>query len=262
MRNLAFVVSYDGSSYNGFQSQPFGNTIQDMLEKAIFELTGEVVKVYGSGRTDAGVHAQAQMVNFYTDAQISVERFSLAMNTRLPKDIVVLRAAVVPDGFHARRHALQKTYQYTIQRTKFPDVFERGYRFHHPLRLDIEAMRTALKYFECTHDFTSFCSVKSAKGSHVRTIMEARLEFEPSPPDWYGEAGVIRIYITGNDFLHNMVRIIVGTLLQVGEGKRKAEEIPAILAAMSRQKAGPTAEAHGLMLWDVQYDLPGITFYS
>lgn len=253
MRNLKMVVSYDGTSYSGFQTQPNRNTIQDKLEEAVAILTGETVKIHGSGRTDAGVHARGQVINFQIDSVIPVERWSLAMNARLPEDIVVRHTEEVALNFHARRSAKRKTYQYTIQRTKFADVFHRRTRFHHPTKLNVEAMREALTYLEGKHDFTSFCTTRSPVGSHVRTIYEAGLEFNPDPAGGDGDAGVIHITLTGSGFLYNMVRIITGTLLQIGEGKRSADDMGLILKAKDRNAAGPTAMAHGLILWDVSY---------
>lgn len=253
MRNIAMVIGYDGSSYSGFQTQPDGNTIQDKLEEAVAILTGEKVKIYGSGRTDAGVHARGQVINFHTDSQIPIERWCLALNARLPADIRAFQAWLAPDDFHARKSAKRKTYHYTIQRSKFPDLFHRHTRFHHPRPLDLEAMREAARAIVGEHDFTSFCTVRSAAESHVRMIYQADLAFVPEPQPGDDLAGVLTFTITGNGFLYNMVRIIVGTLLEVGEGKRRASDMVNILEAKNRAKAGPTAVAHGLMLWSVEY---------
>ncbi|GJM71467.1 hypothetical protein HMSSN036_36830 [Paenibacillus macerans] len=147
MRNLLMAVSYDGTNYYGFQTQPGGNTVQDHLEAAIFGLTGERVKIHGSGRTDAGVHARQQPFNFPTAAKIPVERWCLALNSRLPSDIRVTSAREVPLSFHSRRSAKRKTYRYTINGNRFPDVFQRNYQLHHYGRLDIEAMRLGLAFW-------------------------------------------------------------------------------------------------------------------
>lgn len=244
MRNLYVKVSYDGSSFNGFQSQPYGRTVQDEIETAIKKLTGETIIIIGSGRTDAGVHAQGQVFNFYTDSSIPTERWAIALNTRLPKDVVILEVKEVPEHFHARRSAKRKTYRYTIDTGKFPDVFGRQYRFHHPAPLDIEAMSKGLRYLIGTHDFTSFTSIHSTKPHHVRTVYEA---------EFVQEGPIVHMYITGNGFLYNMVRVIMGTLLWVGQGKLAPEEIETILEGKKRSLAGPTAMAHGLMLMDVEY---------
>ncbi len=272
MRNIGLLISYDGTDYFGFQSQPGGNTVQDKLEDAIFALSGEKVKLIGSGRTDAGVHARAQVANFFTESSIPAERWALALNSRLPGDIVVQSAFDVPESFHSRRGAVRKTYRYSINCNRIQDPFRRRYEFHHPAPLNFEAMRNGLVHLLGEHDFSSFTSPLSTKPSHVRTVLDARIEVEkPSPIEfgvpnayhsaaWDGakypgkERGVAHLYITGNGFLYNMVRIIAGTLIQVGEGKRRPEDIGAILAACDRSKAGPTAMPHGLTLWEVAYD--------
>jgi len=246
MRNLCMTVSYVGTAYNGFQTQPGLETVQKHIEDAIMHLTGEETKIIASGRTDAGVHAIGQVFNFTTASAIPIRRWCLALNTRLPKDIVVWKAIEVPLDFHSRRSAKRKTYRYTINNNRFPDVFQRHTQFHHPTPLDVEAMRNGLSYLVGEHDFTSFTSRHSTKQSHVRTVYEATLEIE--------QPGVIHIDITGNGFLYNMVRIIVGTLVWVGEGKLKSEQMANILAAQDRSFAGPTAVAHGLTLCEVFYE--------
>ncbi|MDT3428530.1 tRNA pseudouridine38-40 synthase [Paenibacillus forsythiae] len=254
MRNLFMKVTYDGTSYDGFQTQPEGNTVQDMLERAITHLTGEVVKITASGRTDAGVHAYGQPFNFETASLIPLERWCLALNARLPEDIVVTEAHEVPLSFHSRRAAKRKTYRYTINGNRFPDPFQRRLQFHHPVTLNVPAMEQGLPFLIGTHDFTSFASRKSTKASHVRTIYEAHMEVDRSMcrPD-SSDQGVIHTYITGSGFLQHMVRIIMGTLIQVGEGKRRPESMADILAACDRAAAGPTAVAKGLALWSVNY---------
>ncbi len=265
-RNIALVISYDGTGYNGYQSQPNGNTVQDKLEEAIRILTGEELRITGSGRTDAGVHARKMVVNFRTESKIPIERWAVALNARLPEDIVVHSARVMREEFHAIRDALRKTYRYTINCSKFPDPFRRKYEYHHPLPLDVEAMREALTHLVGEFDFTSFASPLSTKPSHIRTIYEARLEMEEPPlafptllesfdlARYPGKSrGLIHLYVTGNGFLYQMVRIIAGTVLHVGEGKLAPGDIPAILAAKDRSRAGPTAVPQGLTLWDVDY---------
>jgi tRNA pseudouridine38-40 synthase len=239
-------VAYDGTSYYGFQSQPQGNTIQDHLQHAIRVLTGEEIQIISSGRTDAGVHARDQVVNFLTSSSIPIERWCLALNSRLPEDIVVWEAAEVPPDFHARKSAKRKTYRYTINTNRFPDVFQRNFQYHHPRALDLSAMSEALKYFIGEYDFTSFCSPKTQKESRIRTIYDARL---------LTDDGIYTIELTGSGFLYNMVRIIVGTLVEIGEGKRESSQIPRILGALDRNCAGPTSIAKGLMLWEVCYDI-------
>lgn len=250
MRNLRFTISYDGTAYYGFQTQPNGNTVQDKLEQAIKMLTGETVKVISSGRTDAGVHARGQVINFTTSSVIPVERWCLALNTRLPKDIVALCAEEVPLSFHSRKSAKRKTYCYTIRTSRFPDVFQRPYEFHHPAALNIEAMQESLPCLVGEHDFSSFCTVRTDKEVRVRTVYEARLEIEREND---GKVSSLRLFIKGSGFLYNMVRIIVGTMLQIGEDKRASSDMQRILEARNRAAAGPTAEAIGLTLWSVEY---------
>jgi tRNA pseudouridine38-40 synthase len=244
MRNIGVKVSYDGSDFNGFQSQPYGRTVQGEIEKAIHHLTGEQIVIIGSGRTDAGVHAMGQVFNFHTASTIPTERWAVALNTRLPKDIIILDAWDVANEFHSRRSAKRKTYRYSIDTNKFPDVFARSYQFHHPSKLNVSAMEEGLAYLIGTHDFTSFTSIHSTKPHHIRTIYEAYL---------LQEGGALHMYITGNGFLYNMVRVIMGTLLWVGQGKLKPVDMRRILEGKSRKLAGPTAMSHGLMLVDVEY---------
>ncbi|WNR44252.1 tRNA pseudouridine(38-40) synthase TruA [Paenibacillus roseipurpureus] len=253
MRNLRFTISYDGTAYSGFQIQPKSDTIQYRLEQAVYLLTGETVKVISSGRTDAGVHAKAQVINFTTTSKIPVERWCLALNARLPKDIVAHTAEEVLPTFHSRKAAKRKTYCYTIRSARFPDVFHRNYEYHHPTHLNVEAMREALPCLLGEHDFTSFCTVRTDKEIKVRTLYEVRMETESDAYLATGKVDRIRLIITGNGFLYNMVRIIVGTLLQIGEGKRPPSDMLRVLEAQDRSLAGPTAEAMGLTLWKVDY---------
>lgn len=247
------TVCYEGTNYAGFQSQPGRNTIQDRLQQAIGHLTGERITITSSGRTDAGVHARAQVFNFHTASSIPLERWAFALNSRLPPDIRILEARMADPDFHARRWAKRKTYRYTIDNNRTPDVFQRHLQYHHPTPLDVEAMRHALQALIGEHDFTSFCSVKSTQLSHVRTLFEAAIEHKPAGGESSSSRGIIIVHVTGSGFLQHMVRIIVGTLLEVGEGKRSAGDMEAILRARDRLRAGPTAMPHGLMLWEVVY---------
>jgi tRNA pseudouridine38-40 synthase len=256
MRNVRITVSYDGTRYSGFQVQPNHPSIQAKLIEAISAITGEAeVILHGSGRTDAGVHAKAQVANFVTALRLPADRWCQALNSRLPGDIVVWEALEVPETFHARKSAKRKTYEYTINGNRYPDPMMRHLELHHPGPLDTTAMEEAIRHFQGEHDFTSFCSTRSVSESKVRTLYEARLTVEPvigmeSAPG----AGRIRLYFTGNGFLYNMVRIIAGTLLAVGEGKLSSAQIRSILEAKDRSLAGPTAKAYGLSLWQVHYD--------
>jgi tRNA pseudouridine38-40 synthase len=253
LRNLRFTISYDGTAYSGFQIQPKADTIQFRLEQAVFMLTGEKVKVISSGRTDAGVHAKAQVINFSTNSKIPVERWCLALNARLPRDIVAHTAEEVLPSFHSRKAAKRKTYCFSIRSARFPDVFHRNYEYHHPTHLNVEAMREALPCLLGEHDFTSFCTVRTDKEVKVRTLYEVRLETEADELSTTGKIARIRLIVTGNGFLYNMVRIIAGTLIQIGEGKRPSSDMQRILEARDRSQAGPTAEAMGLTLWRVDY---------
>jgi tRNA pseudouridine38-40 synthase len=260
MRNIGMVVCYDGTAYYGFQTQPGGNTVQDKLQDAILHLTGEQVKLIGSGRTDAGVHARGQFIQFATASMIPIERWQLALNSRLPEDIVIGGAWELPEGFHAMKSAVRKTYRYTVNNSRVPDVFLRRYQHHYPVPLDLSAMREGIAHLLGEHDFSSFCSRKSTKRSHVRTILEVSIDAENEPAaGGRTRNGVVHISITGTGFLYNMVRIIVGTLLEVGEGKRTPMEIARILESRNRKAAGPTAPAQGLCLWSVEYDTASFT---
>lgn len=244
VKNIRLVVSYDGTDYFGFQSQPGGNTIQDILEKAILRVSGEKVAITGSGRTDAGVHSWGQTINFQINSPIPAEKWRLVLNTRLPESIVVRHADEVPLAFNARKDAKRKTYLYQIQTNKVPNVFQRRFQFHQYRTLDLPRMMEAASHLSGTHDFTSFCAPKTTKENKVRTVYNAW---------WEQEENLLKFYIQGSGFLYNMVRIIVGTLIEVGEGKTNPDEIPAILAGCDRSLAGPTVPPHGLTLWEVNY---------
>lgn len=254
VRNLMMIIGYDGTGYAGFQVQPQVDTVQGRLEQAIEKLTGEQIKVHGSGRTDAGVHARAQVAHFHTESKIPAERWCLALNSRLPDDIVVYEVREVPLAFHSRRSAKRKTYHYCIQQSKFPTWMYGRDRIHIPQRLDYKKMQQGLTAVVGEHDFTSFCSTRTDKVDHVRHIYQAELEWVPEPLPGDESAGVLILKITGNGFLYNMVRIIMGTLIQIGRGKRPPEDMKRILEARDRGAAGPTAVAHGLTLWQVEYD--------
>lgn len=246
-------VSYEGTSYSGFQTQPRARTVQAELERALSTITGEQIAVISSGRTDAGVHAHGQVFNFLTKSTMELRRWCLAVNNILPRDIIVVAVKEVSLDFHARKASNRKTYRYTINNYRYVDVFGRHVQYHHPTPLDVEAMQEAIGCLVGEHDFTSFCSARSTKSSHVRTIYEARLdvvelEHRTDPGQ------MLHIVITGNGFLYNMVRIIAGTLISIGEGKLSSADMGRILAARDRAEAGPTAAAQGLSLWEVCYD--------
>ncbi len=252
-RNLCMKVSYVGTHYSGFQAQPRDRTIQEELEKALHEITGEKIGIISSGRTDAGVHALGQIFNFITESSMELKRWCLALNSLLPADIVILNAIEVPLNFHARKAAKTKTYEYVIHNYRYTDLFHKNFRYHHPTELNIEQMSDALPCLLGEHDFTSFCSIRSTKESHVRTIYEARLEIEKLPYR-KDQGNVLRFIFTGNGFLHHMIRIIAGTLISIGEGKINSHDMKLILSSKDRSQAGPTAAAHGLTLCEVRYE--------
>lgn len=246
MKNFKMVLCYDGSRYNGWQKQ--GNTahtLQETLERILEEIAGTDTEVFGSGRTDAGTHALGQTANFHMDWKQDTEALRGAINARLPEDIGVCALEEVDDRFHARLHAKAKRYVYTIWTGDMPPVFWRKYSFWCRERLDEEAMRQAASVFVGTHDFKSFCANKRMKKSTVRTIYDISLRKE-------GQRLILSF--TGNGFLYQMVRILMGTLLEVGEGKRKPSDMAEILAAKNREAAGFTAPSRGLMLERVFYE--------
>lgn len=244
-RKIKLTISYDGTGYGGFQIQPNAPTIQQHLEEAISNVAQEQIKIIGSGRTDAGVHARGQVIHFESGCSIPPERWPLALNRLLPADIVVVSAEEVPDSFHARFDVKAKTYQYLIYNAPIKDVFLRQYSWHVPQPLDDDLMDEASRYLSGRHDFTSFCSPKTEITDRVREISRA---------DVSRSGQLIRLTFRGNGFLYNMVRIITGTLVEIGLKKRSPEEIKEILAARDREHAGPTAPPQGLCLWEVSYD--------
>ncbi|MFC4765918.1 tRNA pseudouridine(38-40) synthase TruA [Effusibacillus consociatus] len=244
MRNIKLTVSYEGTDFHGFQVQPGLRTVQGELELALQKLTGEPVQVIGSGRTDAGVHAWGQIVNFHTASRIPTEKWAIALNVNLPQDLVVRAAEEVPESFHARFDAVGKIYRYQIDRGMFPDVFARRYAWHVPYLLDIEKMRKAAEYLVGELDFTSFCNAGTPLEDKVREIQQVTL---------VERGNLLSITVQGSGFLWNMVRIIAGTLTDVGKGRIDPERIPEMLQALDRTKAGVTAPAHGLTLIEVLY---------
>lgn len=242
--NVKILLEYDGSNYHGWQKQKNALGIQEIVEKAIYRVTGENVKVVGAGRTDAGVHARGQVANFHTNCRIPVERLPYAINSHLPEDIAVKGAEEVPADFHARYSAKSKVYSYTIYNGPFPSPLLRRYSYFYPRPLDVEAMREAAKAFIGVHDFSAFRASGSPVKSSVRKIM--KLEVKKS-------GDLIIIEVEADGFLYNMVRIIAGTLLEVGSGKKKPEEIPLVIDSRDRERAGITLPAHGLCLERVVY---------
>lgn len=245
MRNIKLTIEYDGKCYNGWQKQPNKLNIQGEIERAIYNITKEEVDLIGSGRTDAGVHALGQVANFKTNSQISIEKLPLAINSQLKNSIVIKEAEEVNERFHSRYNAKRKTYRYIINNSKCGTTIYRNLEYSYPFKLDAEKMKQASKYFEGEHDFKAFKSSGTSSKNSVRTIYKAIVKQE-------GEKIIIEL--TGNGFLYNMVRIISGTLLDVGLGKIQPEEIPEMIESKDRQRAGKTLPAHGLYLVEVKYD--------
>ncbi|MGE5584222.1 MAG: tRNA pseudouridine(38-40) synthase TruA [Bacillota bacterium] len=244
MRNIRLTVEYDGTAYYGFQRQDGLPTIQSELERAVAVITKTPAHVIGAGRTDAGVHAAGQVVNFRTGARMPAEKFVPALNSVLPADIRVIEAGDAPYEFHARYDARGKTYQYVIDTRPVPSVFVRNYTHHIPLALDLEAMREGCGHIVGRHDFRSFAAAHGGAKTFTREVRRCALEA--------GE-GLVRVTVEADGFLYNMVRIIVGTLIMVGTGKLAPGDVARIRDRRDRRLAGPTAPAKGLCLVRVDY---------
>lgn len=252
--NYKLTLQYDGTKLNGWQKQGnTDNTIQGKLEAILERMYGQYVEIHGSGRTDAGVHALGQVANFHVPEvssgekvkAYSTEEIKSTLNEYLSKDIRVLNIETVDERFHARLTAKAKTYEYRIDNGEIANVFQRKYVMREETPLNLEAMRQAAGYLIGTHDFKTFCANKKMKKSTVRTIYSIHIDEKD---------GIVSIKYNGNGFLYNMVRILTGTLIEVGRGKRKPEEIQAIINAQDRGAAGFTAPAQGLFLVEVEYN--------
>lgn len=246
MRNIKLTIEYDGKEFNGWQKQPSKLNIQGTIEQAIKTITGEDVDLQASGRTDAGVHALGQVANFKTNSNIPIEKMSIAINCNLKKSIRIVKAEEVEERFHSRLSCKRKTYRYIINNSEIPSAIYRNLETHIPYKLDIEKMKQAVKYFEGEHDFKAFKASGTSSKSSIRTIYKAEVLKMPNN----------RIYIelTGNGFLYNMVRIIAGTLVDVGTGKIKPEDIEKIIESKDRTNAGKTLPPQGLYLVCVNYN--------
>jgi tRNA pseudouridine38-40 synthase len=246
MRNIKLTLSYDGTDFKGWQTQPGYRTLQETLETAIAKLTGEPrIRANASGRTDAGVHAVGQVVNFYSTTQLPCETLVRAINAHLPDDMVVREAVDVPEAFDANQDALRKLYRYVIHDGAVPSPFLRRYACQSRHPLDAAAMRRAAEPLKGRHDFSSFETEGSPRMSSVRTILHLAVN---RVGDW------IWIDVEGDGFLYNMVRAIAGTLMNVGRGYWPESQVAAILESRDRTQAGPTAPAQGLFLMRVAYD--------
>ena len=239
MKRIKMTVAYDGTNYCGWQIQPNGITIEQVLNDALTELLGEKIEVSGASRTDSGVHSKGNICVFDTNTRMPGEKISYAINQRLPEDIVVVGSEEVADDWHPRYVNSRKTYEYRILNRRFPDPTRRldTYFFHY--ELDVEKMQKAASFLEGQHDFKSFCSVGSQVKTTTRTIYSCSVTKDED---------IVKIRVTGNGFLYNMVRIIAGTLIQVGNGNIAPDKIPEILEACDRNMAGPTAPANGLTM--------------
>ena len=245
MRNIKLTIEYDGKDFNGWQKQPNKLNIQGTREQAIKNITGEEVELNASGRTDAGVHALGQVANFKTNSQIPIEKFAIAINSRLKKYIIIINAEEVDERFHSRLTCKRKTYRYIINNSIEGSAIYRNLETHIPQKLDINKMEKALKYFEGEHDFKAFKASGTSSKNSVRTIYKTNI---------YKENNRIYIELTGNGFLYNMVRIIVGTLVEVGLGKIEPEKIQEIIKSKKRENAGKTLPPNGLYLVNVEYN--------
>ena len=244
MRNIKLTLEYDGTNYLGWQKQKIGATIQETLEEAISLLTNEESEVIGSSRTDAGVHARGFVANFKTNSKIPSEKFREAINYRLPNDIVILKSEEVEEDFHSRYSAKGKTYSYSILNRDVNSAIGKDYVYHVKRKLDVEDMKEACKYFIGTKDFMAFKSSGSSVKTTVRTISDLYIDIKDD---------IIKIYVTGDGFLYNMVRIIVGTLIMVGSNKIDSREVQNIIESKDRKKAGICVPAAGLVLEKVYY---------
>lgn len=244
MKRVRLVVAYDGTNYHGWQIQKNGITIESELNRCLSDLLGEPIEVIGASRTDSGVHALGNIAVFDTRARMPAEKISYALNQRLPEDIRIQASDEVPLDWHPRHQNSRKTYEYRIYRNEFPMPVKRLYSYFTYYPMDVERMRRAAAYLVGEHDFKSFCQTGAQVESTVRTIYSIELTEQDRE---------LVIRVCGNGFLYNMVRIIVGTLLEVGYGRKEPQQMQAILEACDRQAAGPTAPAHGLTLYSYEY---------
>ena len=245
MKRVKLVVAYDGTNYHGWQVQDNGITIEEVLNRTISELVQEDIKVIGASRTDAGVLACGHVAVFDTESRIPGDKFSFALNQRLPEDIRIQESCEVDADFHPRYADTVKTYEYNILNRRFELPTKRLYAAFCYYPMDIERMNQAAAYLVGEHDFKSFCSAGAQVQTTVRTIYAVNVTKADD---------MVHIRITGNGFLYNMVRIIAGTLMQVGTGLMEPEQVKEILEARDRSKAGPTAVAKGLTLVEIRYE--------
>ena len=246
VKRVRLTVAYDGTNYRGWQVQPNGITIEQVLNEKLSALLGEEIVVTGASRTDSGVHSLGNIAIFDTNTRMPAEKISFALNQRLPEDIVVQDSREVPSDWHPRYQNSRKTYEYRILNRTFRMPGRRfdTYFYYHPL--DVEKMQQAASYLEGEHDFKSFCAVGAQVKTTTRTIYSCNVTRDAGD--------IVTVRVTGNGFLYNMVRIIAGTLIKVGGGELSPEEIPLILEKKDRSAAGPTAPAHGLTMIGIEYE--------
>lgn len=245
MRNIKLTIEYDGKRYLGWQRLgDSDNTIQGKIEGVLSQMTGETIEIIGSGRTDAGAHAKGQVANFKTMSPLDLAKMREFLNRYLPKDIVIKEVEEASERFHARYNGTGKQYSYYVWNHAVPSAFERNYSFHYPQELDKEKMDEACRKLIGTHDFLGFSSLKKTKKSTVRIIKELSIEQTGS---------LLHFRFVGNGFLYNMVRIITGTIIEIGAGKLPLEVIDQVLETKIRQQAGETVPSHGLFLDEVYY---------
>lgn len=245
MRNIKITIEYDGTSYNGWQSQKNGTGIQEILTNAIHQVCNDVDKINGAGRTDAGVHAFGQTANFLTESKVPIKKMATAINVYLPKDIVVKSAEEVKKDFHSRYSAKGKKYMYIVNNSETRSGLDFYREYHFNYELDYKSMKKAAEIFEGTHDFRGFMASGSSVKDTIRTISKIQIKKK--------DDGRIIFNFTGDGFLYNMVRILVGTLLEVGTGKIKVEDLKDIILSKDRKRAGKTVPAQGLYLVEVYY---------
>uniref|UniRef100_UPI004056B593 tRNA pseudouridine(38-40) synthase TruA n=1 Tax=Acetatifactor sp. TaxID=1872090 RepID=UPI004056B593 len=246
MRNIRLLLQYEGTRYQGWQRQTSSdNTLQGKLENLLSRMCGEEIEVQASGRTDAGVHAAGQVANFHTNSTMSVKEMCSYINTYLPEDVAVISVTEAAPRFHSRLNAIGKCYCYRVINSEIPNVFWRRYALECPQKLNVEAMEKAAEYILGEHDFKSFTSAKKGKKSTIRRIDRIAIEKQED---------MLTFTFEGNGFLHHMVRILMGTLLEVGMGKRTPESMTDILKAKNREMAGYLVPAKGLTLMKVYYE--------
>jgi tRNA pseudouridine38-40 synthase len=246
MNRIKCIISYDGTLFNGYQVQPNQRTVQTDFEKVLTKMhKGIPIRIHASGRTDTGVHAVGQVIHFDSEYALQPEQWKRALNAQLPKDINVRSVEIVDDHFHSRFDVVRKEYRYFIWNEKDENVFSRNHHYFFPFDLNIAKMQEALDCLLGTHDFSSFCASNTDIKDKVRTIYKGSINKT--------DQGIV-IALEGNGFLYNMVRIIVGTLIEVGQGKRDVKSVKNALLARDRAKAGKTSPPNGLFLWKVDYN--------